>query len=215
MEAIELLTKDHDHVRELFRKFSGGGGLIGLVRRAAGSIPARERAAVLRDIIKELETHTRIEEQAFYPAVRGLEDAELDRMVTEALEEHGKVKEQLRRLRQEGVGDDQGESLVSQLEADVEHHASEEEAQMFPRLAQLMPQAQRAEIGRRLQSLKKGTSSGASKATPKRARSAASRTRAVGRKRKTVTKRASRKTSAGKVVKARARRKRTGGRRVQ
>src|SRR5262249_4893658 len=140
MDAIELLTNDHNKVRELFQKFNGGGGLTGLVRRTVGTVEPRERRGSLAQICQELEVHTRIEEDIFYPAVRALGDGELNVQVAEALSEHGKVKEEVRRLRGKDGTEDDLDSQVDQLEQDVEHHAGEEEREMFPRLEELMSQ---------------------------------------------------------------------------
>jgi len=158
MDAIELLTSDHNKVRELFAKFNGGGGLTGLVRRTVGSVSAQERQRSIDQVCKELETHTRIEEQIFYPAVQELDDSELDHQVREALDEHAKVKGEVARLR--GMRGDDGDidQLMTELEQNVEHHASEEENEMFPRLEELMSEAERADLGRRLQAAKRGGS---------------------------------------------------------
>src|SRR5262249_38299167 len=139
-------------VRELFRQFNGGGGLTGLVRRAVGDVSAAERRKAVDKVSAELETHTRIEEELFYPAVVALGDPELKRQVGEALREPAGVKREGARLRKTRQED--ADAQMSQLEKDVEHHATEEENEMFPRLARLMPEPERQELGRRLQALK-------------------------------------------------------------
>jgi len=158
MDAMELLTDDHNKVRELFAKFNGGGGLTGLVRRTMGSVSAQERRRAIDQVCKELETHTRIEEQIFYPAVQALGDSELDDQVREALDEHAKVKSEVARLRSMMGNGEDADQLMTELEQNVEHHASEEENEMFPRLVELMPEAERADLGRRLQAAKRGGS---------------------------------------------------------
>ena len=62
MDAIEMLKKDHEKVTELFRRFNGGGGLTGMVKRATGSIPERERRRAADQICRELDAHALIEE---------------------------------------------------------------------------------------------------------------------------------------------------------
>ena len=154
MDAIELLTNDHNKVRELFRQFNGGGGLTGLVRRTVGDVSAAERRKAVDQVSKELETHTRIEEELFYPAVVALGDHELKQQVDEALREHATVKQEVARLRKTRHQDDDLDAQMSQLEKNVEHHATEEENEMFPRLERLMSEHERQELGRRLQALK-------------------------------------------------------------
>src|SRR5262249_25791236 len=74
MDAIDMLTKDHNKVRELFRQFNGGGGLTGLIRRTVGDVTAAQRRRAVDQACRELEIHTRIEEDIFYPAVKALDD---------------------------------------------------------------------------------------------------------------------------------------------
>jgi len=163
MDAIELLTDDHNKVRALFKEFAGGGGVTGLVRRAVGSVSAAERRKIVNQVCKELEVHTRIEEKLFYPAVNALGDRELTKQVTEALREHGKVKQEIAGLREVRGDEDDLEDRMTQLENDVEHHATEEENEMFPRLGELMPADERQDLGRQMQALKRhGPRSGAS-----------------------------------------------------
>jgi hemerythrin superfamily protein len=237
MDAIELLTNDHNKVRELFKKFNGGGGLTGLVRRTVGTVDPRERRSSLAQICQELTVHTRIEEDIFYPAVRALGDGELNAQLAEALSEHGKVKEEVRRLRGKDGTEDGLDSQVGQLEQDVEHHAGEEEREMFPRLEELMPEDQRVALGKQLQAAKRGTKASVTgqapaakaRATSKpkrratrkaasaprgRSRStAAGRKRAPGAKRVTGRKRAKTKARSSKATKGRRQKKARAGRR--
>jgi hemerythrin superfamily protein len=56
MDALELLKQDHAKVKEL-------------LERAEGAEQGKEQNAIFNQIKKELETHARIEEDVFYPAV--------------------------------------------------------------------------------------------------------------------------------------------------
>jgi Hemerythrin HHE cation binding domain len=204
MDAIEMLTDDHNKVRELFKKFNGGGGITGLVRRSIGSISTGERKNALDRICEELEVHTRIEEEIFY--------RELGEQVQEALREHATVKREVSRLRG-SAGDDRGAAdRMADLERNVEHHATEEENEMFPRLEELMPEDERVELAARMRALKQGGSS------PRRAsgkkKPAASSSKIASRQRKSPA--ASRARSSRKhVANARSKKKssqRGGGR---
>jgi hemerythrin superfamily protein len=143
MDAIELLKRDHQEVTKLFQRFFGGGE------------GGRGRRQLVQEICNELDVHSQIEEQVFYPAVRETGDEQLRRQVDEALQEHQRVKEQVTALRRMDAEDEgQLESMVSTLEQDVERHVIEEEGEMFPRLAEVMGEDERAAIGERLASLK-------------------------------------------------------------
>jgi len=154
MDAIEMLTNDHNKVRELFKAFKGGGGVTGLLRRTVGEVTGAERRKVVEQVCTELEVHTLIEEEIFYPAVRALRDRELLKQVNEALKEHSLVKKEVASLREKHDDVDSLEQRMSQLEEDVEHHATEEEDEMFPRLDELMPEEERRELARRMQASK-------------------------------------------------------------
>jgi iron-sulfur cluster repair protein YtfE (RIC family) len=154
MDVIEMLTNDHNKVRELFKAFKGGGGVTGLLRRTVGEVTGAERRKVVEQVCTELEVHTLVEEEIFYPAVRALGDRELLKQVNEALKEHSRVKKEVASLREKHDDVDSLEQRMSQLEEDVEHHATEEEDEMFPRLDELMPDEERRELARRMQALK-------------------------------------------------------------
>ena len=158
MDAIEMLTNDHNKVRELFKKFNGGGGITGLVRRTVGSVSTRERQQALKRLCLELDVHTRIEEEIFYPAVTALEDHELGNQVKEALREHARVKQEVSHLKDARADEPGVDERMADLERDVEHHATEEEKEMFPRLEKLMPEEERRDLATRMRELKQRAS---------------------------------------------------------
>ena len=55
MHAIELLKADHARVQELFRQYEKAGG---------------QHREIAEQIFTELEMHTTLEEELFYPALR-------------------------------------------------------------------------------------------------------------------------------------------------
>ena len=154
MDATEMLTRDHEKVRTLFRKFHGGGGLTGLVRRVTGAVAARDRQTAVDGVCRELDMHTRIEEQIFYPAIGQLDDDELNAQLAEARDEHAKVKQQVARLRGARVDEPDIDTRMQELEQCVEHHASEEEKEMFPRVRTLMSDAERGRLAREMRAMK-------------------------------------------------------------
>ncbi|HEX4902274.1 MAG TPA: hemerythrin domain-containing protein [Acidimicrobiales bacterium] len=140
MDAIELLKKDHDEVRALFEQF-----------RQASEAEDMDRMKQLQEqIFSELETHTRIEEDIFYPAVKGTEDEELVENVDEGMQEHHVVKVLMREI-QDVSGDDTFQAKMKVLMENVEHHADEEEEEMFPDVREQFDQARLDELGRELE----------------------------------------------------------------
>jgi len=203
MDAIELIKKDHRRVEALFARFKGGGGLTGLVRRVTGSVPPRQRNSAVESICRELDVHTRIEEEILYPAARITEDADVQKLVGESLREHARVKEHVVWLRQHPAeqhpADQDVDDRMGALEQDVQHHVSEEENDMLPRLEQLLSEVVRGALGRRMQARKKEL--GATRAAP--ARATARKRRTTTARKATARKTAARQTSRRKKAHAR------------
>jgi len=118
MKATDLLKKQHKEVKALFKKIEN-------------TEEARERRRLMNEIAIALEGHTAIEEEMFYPAVRGLETQKAEEMVLEAFEEHHVVKLVLAELPQVDPADERFEAKMTVLSELVEHHADEEEKEMF------------------------------------------------------------------------------------
>jgi hemerythrin superfamily protein len=140
MDALELLKQDHKKVKELFEQ-------------AEGMEDGKEQKEIFKQIKKELETHTRIEESIFYPAMQKYE--ELKDMVLEAIEEHKQVKTLLREMDDLAKDIDKFEPKLKVLMENVEHHAEEEEeGKMFPKVRQLVDKADLAALGQELEAAK-------------------------------------------------------------
>jgi hemerythrin superfamily protein len=143
MDATKLLTEDHNVVRDLFEQF----------KAAKESGDSQRMKSTQQKIFSELETHTRIEEDIFYPAVRGTGESDLEEDVDESLQEHHVVKVLMREI--EDLSDeDVFAAKMTVLIENVEHHAEEEESEMFPSVRQQMSADELEELGRRLQEAK-------------------------------------------------------------
>jgi hemerythrin superfamily protein len=143
MDATKLLTSDHDEVRGLFEQF----------RKAQESANTDRMRELQREIFSELETHTRIEEDIFYPAVRDLGVDDLTETVAEGIQEHHVVKVLMREV-EDVSGEETYESKMTVLMENVEHHAEEEESELFPELREHMGQERLDELGAELEAAK-------------------------------------------------------------
>ena len=198
MDVIELLKRDHQAVTELFQRFSAAKG-------------GRAGEAVVEKICKELEVHSQIEEEIFYPAVRRA-DAQLAEQVNEALREHAEVKEQVAALQsRDGGQNGELEQEVTTLQQTVEHHVTEEEGEMFPRVAKVLDARRRAELGDQLEERKQAVMGGRTRRPARRARST-SRKRPSTRGRRATTATSRRKTARGKSGGRKTAKKRARGR---
>lgn len=141
--ATTLLRKDHDKVRDLFRMFEDPDGRGG-----------RGKKQTVDQISEELEVHAAVEEKIFYPACRKIGEAQPTKIVAESVEEHLIVKRLIKELAGLRASDEQFEAKVTVLKESVEHHADEEERDLFPEVESAMGEEQLVELGRRMEEMK-------------------------------------------------------------
>ena len=119
MDATTLLRQDHEAVRQLFRDFTAAGNDIDA------------RRSVYRHIRQELQTHSRVEEHVFYPAVMRLRAEPAREAVRDALEDHHIVDGLLAELDQLEPEDVQYGEKMRTLQQNVERHIASEEEALF------------------------------------------------------------------------------------
>jgi hemerythrin superfamily protein len=112
-DGLQLLAADHRKVEGLFAAFEKAGG-------------ASAKEKIVRQICTELKIHSMIEEEIYYPAIRGkVEEDALD----EAYVEHDSAKLLINEL--EAAEPDEGfyDAKVKVLSELIDHHVKEEEKQ--------------------------------------------------------------------------------------
>jgi hemerythrin superfamily protein len=140
MDALELLKQDHQKVKELFKQ-------------GQQMEDKKQQKQIFKEIKSELETHARIEETIFYPAME--EHDELKDMVLESLEEHRQMKTVLRELGKLSASSERFKPKFKVLMDDVKHHAEEEEeGKMFPKIRKLIKGDELAQLGEELEAAK-------------------------------------------------------------
>ncbi len=126
MNAIELLLKDHEEIREYFKEFEAAGK------------SAKKQQQIAEKAITELHNHARQEETYFYPAVLAKGDQKMKDLILEGIEEH-RVADFLMGRIQDTVPDDENyDPRFKVLTESVEHHMKEEERQIFPEAKKLL-----------------------------------------------------------------------------
>jgi iron-sulfur cluster repair protein YtfE (RIC family) len=141
MNAFELLKQDHKKVSDIFEK------LEETTERAV-----KTRQELYARLRLELDVHTQIEEEVFYPAI---ENAEETRSLTlEAYEEHNVVKQLLDELDALPVEDETWTAKLKVLHENVEHHVDEEESELFSKARDVLTTAEIDELGLRLEAAK-------------------------------------------------------------
>jgi hemerythrin-like domain-containing protein len=119
VHPVELLKADHQKVKGLFRQFEGASD-------------GREKRRIADQIFTELEVHTKIEEEIFYPTVQKMGGSEEKEIVAESLEEHHVVDVLIKELKKMSTTDDHYDAKMTVLIENVEHHIEEEETEMLP-----------------------------------------------------------------------------------
>ena len=120
--AINLLTEDHAKVRKMFKQFE----------KMKEKMDDTEKSELVQQICMELTLHTQVEEEIFYPAAR--EAIEEQDLLDEAEVEHASAKELISQLQSMQPSDELYDAKVTVLGEYVEHHAKEEEKEMFPKV---------------------------------------------------------------------------------
>jgi hemerythrin superfamily protein len=122
--AIEMLTQDHKRVQKLFRDFEKVD---------------RDDDEGIRELVEtaclELQIHSMLEEEIFYPAVRSrAANQEQEDLLNEAEVEHETVDELIAKLHALEPDDPLYCAYFSVLGEYVKHHVKEEEQELFPKV---------------------------------------------------------------------------------
>lgn len=121
MDAIRLLTDDHKQVKALFREYEG-----------LSETAYKGRQRIVERVFRELEVHTQIEEEIFYPAFQANADAEGEDLIAESRQEHHVVDVLMGEMKRLEADNPEYAAKFTVLMENVEHHADEEEKEMFP-----------------------------------------------------------------------------------
>lgn len=123
-DAIDLLTDDHKRVQKLFDDFENVD---------------RDEAEAVQELVEtacmELQLHSMLEEEIFYPAVRAKaddDDAAIQDLLNEAEVEHETVDDLVAKLQELEPDDAMYAAYFNVLAKLVKQHVSEEEDDLFP-----------------------------------------------------------------------------------
>jgi hemerythrin superfamily protein len=144
-DAISLLKKDHEKVR----------GLLKRLESAADKGDGRARE-LLAQVDREVKIHSQVEEEIFYPAFKqAARTKEESKLFFEAQEEHHVVDMVMPEIHDSERGAEDFAAKTKVLKDLIEHHAGEEEKQMFPKAKKLMGRDELQELGRRIKERKR------------------------------------------------------------
>lgn len=143
--ALEILKQDHLKVKELLSQ---------LAKTTVRGQKTRQK--LINEIGEELRIHTKLEEKIFYPAFKEAGKKSDESLFYEAKEEHKAVEEvALPDLESTDAGSEAFTGRARVLKELVEHHANEEEQEMFPLAQKLFSEEELEALGEQMLELKK------------------------------------------------------------
>ena len=137
MDAIALLKQDHDKVKELLEK------LESTTERGE-----KTRTELFATIKGEMVVHEIIEEEIFYPELKGHPKAK--DIVLEGYEEHHVVDLLMSELEAMDVTDERWGAKALVMKENIEHHIEEEEGEMFETARSVFDEAELNDLGARM-----------------------------------------------------------------
>ncbi len=119
-DALSLLREDHQKVKQAFEDFE-----------KLGDQAYSSKKKLADAICQDLERHTKIEEEIFYPAFRkAIKGAKP--LTDEAEVEHSTAKDLIKQIKKMDAKDELFSAKVKVLGEYITHHVKEEEEEMFP-----------------------------------------------------------------------------------
>jgi hemerythrin superfamily protein len=143
MNALNILKKDHSTVRSLFNKYS-----------RAGKASHEKKLEIFEQMRRELQIHTRAEQEIFYPAIKAMNGTESRKLMTDALNEHKQVDELLTQISRLKPSDTNFDESIETLFEYVDHHIEHEEGEIFQFVAENYSEEELSDIGKQIEERK-------------------------------------------------------------
>ena len=141
MNAIRLLTDDHDKVKKLLAD-----------GEKTGESSPEKRRSIFEEIKREMTVHEQIEEQIFYKELR--EHPKAKDLVLEGIEEHNLVDTIMGELELTEPTDEYWGAKFKVMRENIEHHIKDEEGEMFPTARKVFDRDELEELGTRMDEMK-------------------------------------------------------------
>jgi hemerythrin-like domain-containing protein len=126
-DAVEMLQHDHAQMKDLFRQYE-----------AAGDRAYQKKQRIAEEVFTELEVHTTLEAELFYPAMKRKTDQDGKDLVAEAIVEHHVVTTLMEELKDLDPKNERYNAKFKVLMDNVEHHIEEEEGEIFPEAKEVL-----------------------------------------------------------------------------
>jgi len=142
MNALKLLKKDHATVKTLFSRFD-----------RTSKTDHGKRSELFALIRRELQLHTRAEEEIFYPALKAL-NGEGRRLVSQALKQHEYVDQLLTQISRLNPANKNFDEKFENLVESVDLHIQEEEGEIFQFAEENCSEQELQDVGRQIEERK-------------------------------------------------------------
>lgn len=140
MHAIKLLLNEHQRVRKM---------LVAITE----SQRATTKKRLFHDLGNDLIIHEEMEEKVFYPYLKK-NNKELSSTIKHLTQEEQKAAKEIQKLSKISSENEWDEKFAHFKEA-VEHHATEEETKLFPKVEKIFNEEELKEIGKDMQEFKR------------------------------------------------------------
>ena len=137
VNALLLLKRDHNNLRELFKLY-----------QKTSSEAFQTKKDVFDQIKEELDKHTLIEEEIFYPAMRDAQKS--SELIDPAIDQHNAVKSLLAEISAIDPRNEEFDGKIRYLIEQVQHHVWHEEKVLFKVARELFVKSSLEELGRQL-----------------------------------------------------------------
>ena len=144
-DVIEILEHDHREVEQMFAELE-------TLRGAATEEGKSRRKELTEQVTIELVRHSVAEEVLVYPQVEDKVSAE---EAEHARKEHAEAEETLQRLEKLDADDPGFDGELAALMAEIRHHISDEEGEMFAHMRQVIEHDELRKLGGRVEAFKK------------------------------------------------------------
>lgn len=132
-DVTTLIRLDHSQVLATFRQYKPDS-------------PVKVKQGLVNTVCLALEIHAQLEEEIFYPALRGVSSSPA---LERAQPEHDEARRLMGLLRSMQPGDARCDETFMELMRAVLHHVADEETTLLPEAERLMPE-RLGELGRQM-----------------------------------------------------------------
>jgi len=128
----DMIRFDHSHTLVTFHQYTA-------------SAKPKVKKALADTIGSALEIHATLEEEIFYPVMRGIDSDEP--VLLKSVPEHNEMRRLIGELRDTPATDVRHDQLLQELMRDVIHHVADEETVLLPHAERLLSKDRLSELG--------------------------------------------------------------------